>query len=333
MVNKNGREMVTTAYLHISKTPSDQKSEQNLKPMAPAFTTTLQPVGVNPGDTITLQCSAVHTSSIEWYKDGRRLTKSSRTRIDQKGDQTTLCIKPARPDDAGKYRCVATGPGGTVESETVVTIRKPLAAPKFDDKLKNTEGKEGDTVQLVIRISGESTLTWYKDGKLLPMGDRFSVQCLNPEKGTYALCIDHAKLTDSGRFKCVAKNLAGECFCSTNLQIKEKHSTPEFGEVTLNLNVDEGEDMMIEVPLTAKPAPKVTWYKDNVQVYSYARCKMQKVGDVYTLVIKQATTQDAGTYKILAKNSAGSATREINVQITGEEMFLCCSSKRIVRRR
>jgi hypothetical protein len=45
---------------------------------------------------------------------------------------------------------------------------------------------------------------------------------------------------------------------------------------------------------------------------------MQKVGDVYTLNIKQTTPQDAGTYKVVAKNSAGSGTNEINVTITGE---------------
>ena len=321
MVYKGSEETVTSGYLSIKpagETSRDTgKSEKSIKPSAPVFTTKLQPVEVGPGDTITLQCSARETSSIEWYKDDRRLTKTSRTRIDQKGDQFTLIMKPARDDDAGTYRCLVTGPGGTAESVADVLVRKPLAPPKFIDKLKNTDAKEGDRVQLVIRISGEPTLTWYKDGKLLPIGDRFSVECPNPAKGIYALCIDNVNLADSGRYKCVAKNPAGECFCSTSLQVKEKLTSPVFGEVTLNLNVNEGDDMLIEIPLTAKPAPKVTWYKDSVQLYNYARCKMQNDGDLCTLYIKQMSPQDAGTYKVIAKNSAGSGTKEINVTVSG----------------
>lgn len=321
-MNINGTERVTSGYLHIipagDKPGETKKSEKSTKPNAPVFTTSLQPIDVNPGDTITLECSVTDTSSIEWYKGDRRLTKTSRTRIEQKGDKFTLTIKPARPDDAGTYRCVATGPSGKTESVANVIVRKPLAPPKFEDKLKNTNAKEGDRVQLTIRISGEPTFTWYKDGKLLPMGDRFSVECLNPQKGIYALCIDNVNLTDTGRYKCVAKNPAGECFCSTSLQVKEKLITPAFGKVTLNIDINEGEDMRIEIPLTAKPLAKVTWYKDNVQLYNHARCKMQKEGDVYTLVIKETTPQDAGTYKVVAKNTAGSAVKEINVTVTGE---------------
>lgn len=325
-MNVKGKERVTGGYLHIiptgDKPGETKKSEKDMRPNVPVFTTNLQPIEVNPGDTIALECSVKDTSSIEWYKGDRRITKTSRTRMEQKGDKFTLTIKPARPDDAGTYRCVATGPGGKTESLVNVTVRKPLAPPKFEDKLKNTDAKEGDRVQLTIRISGEPSFTWYKDGKLLPMGDRFSVECLNPEKGTYALCIDNVKLTDAGRYKCVAKNPAGECFCSTSLQVKEKLTTPTFGEVTLNMSVNEGENVRIEIPLTAKPPAKVTWYKDNVQLYSHARCKMQKDGDVYTLVIKETTPQDAGKYKVVAKNSAGSAMEEINVTITGGFIIL-----------
>ena len=321
MVYKGGDETVTSGYLNIvpaGDTSRDtKKSEKSIKPTAPVFTSQLRPIEVSPGDTITLKCSAKDTSSTEWYKDDRRLTKTSRTRIDQKGDQFTLVIKPARADDAGTYRCVVTGPGGTAESVADVVVRKPLAPPKFDDKLKNTDATEGDRVQLVVRISGEPTLTWYKDGKLIPIGDRFAVDCLNPAKGIYALCINNVNLSDSGRYKCVAKNPAGECFCSTSLQVKEKLASPVFGEVTLNLDINEGDDMLIEIPLTAKPAPKVSWYKDNVQLYNYTRCKIQKDGDICTLNIKEMTPPDAGTYKVVARNSAGSATKEINVTVSG----------------
>jgi hypothetical protein len=55
---------------------------------------------------------------------------------------------------------------------------------------------------------------------------------------------------------------------------------------------------------------------------------MQKVGDVYTLNIKQTTPQDAGTYKVVAKNSAGSGTNEINITITGE-FYYCCRIFRV----
>lgn len=281
------------------------------------FSTPLQPIETNPGGTLSLQCSVRDASSIEWFKDDRPLTQTSRIQMYKKRDEVSLTVKSVRLDDVGKYRCLATGPGGKVDSVAVVDIRKPLLPPKFQEKLKNTETKEGNRVEFMIQVSGKPSLTWYKDGKLLPIGDRISVECSNHEKGIYLLCIDNAKLADSGRYKCVAKNQAGDCFCSTNLQIKEKTVGPAFGDVNSMLNCNEGENMLIEIPVTGNPAPKVTWYKDNIQLYNFARCKMYVDGNTCKLHMKEMTLQDAGTYKVMAKNLSGLVAKEINVTVTG----------------
>lgn len=247
--------------------------------------------------------------------------------MEMKADKATLSIKATRPDDAGSYRCVATNQVGTVQSEVDVNLRKRTGAPKFEEKPKNTEAKEGEKVTLVVRVSGEPELTWYKDGKFLKMSDRITVECLDKDKGTYGLQFDDVKCSDSGRYKCVANNTGGESFCSASLMVKETISSPEFGEVSPAVDIKEGEDLGIEIPVSGKPLAKVTWYKDNVQLYSTARCKIQKVGDVYKLTIRQATGQDSGVYKAVAKSSAGSATKEIHVTITGSVTFFKLASR------
>ena len=237
--------------------------------------------------------------------------------MEMKGNKATLTIKGTRPDDAGSYRCVATNQVGTVQSEVDVNLRKLTGAPMFEEKPKNTEAKEGEKVTLVVRVSGVPEVTWYKDGKPLKMSDHLTVECLDKDKGTYGLQFNDVKCSDSGRYKCVANNLGGESFCSVSLLVKETISTPEFGEVSPAVDIKEGEDLVIEIPVSGKPLAKVTWCKDNVQLYSSARCKIQKVGDVYKLTIRQVTGQDSGVYKAVANSSAGSATKEIHVTIAG----------------
>lgn len=289
------------------------------KAKEPSFTSPLQPTEVTEGSTIRLECvvTGEPVSDIEWYKENKRLTKNSRTNIEMKGDKACLTIKGAGAEDVGGYRCVAINQVGTAQSVADVNIRRPTVAPKFEERLKNTDIREGERVTLVIKVSGSPDLTWYKDGKILSINDRFTVECLDKEKGNYALHIDDVKCSDSGRYKCVAKNPAGETFCSASLLVNEKLFGPEFGELTPTLNVNEGDDLILEIPLSGKPLPKVTWYKDNVLLRSYARCKIQKVGDICKLTVKQGTSQDSGVYKVVAKSSAGSATKEVHVNVTG----------------
>jgi len=54
--------------------------------------------------------------------------------------------------------------------------------------------------------------------------------------------------------------------------------------------------------------PTVTWYKDDVEISAF--------------VPRTATTADAGKYKVVAENEAGSDVHYCNVKVTAGDSFI-----------
>lgn len=74
------------------------------------------PINVTDGDEVCLSVSikGKPVPSVEWYKDDKKLRKTSRLKIDEKGDKFSLVIIDVTPDDSGTYRCEASSKAGTV---------------------------------------------------------------------------------------------------------------------------------------------------------------------------------------------------------------------------
>ena len=68
-------------------------------------------VPVMLGKTIALHCAAVGvpTPTVTWLKDNRPLQTNHRITV---GDDGTLLIKGAIPQDVGEYQCVGKSPAG-----------------------------------------------------------------------------------------------------------------------------------------------------------------------------------------------------------------------------
>lgn len=89
------------------------------KIIAPEFTEQEEsaPINVTDGDEVCLSVGikGKPVPSVEWYKDNKKLRKSSRLKIDDKGDKFSLVILDVTADDSGTYKCEASSKAGTVE--------------------------------------------------------------------------------------------------------------------------------------------------------------------------------------------------------------------------
>lgn len=174
---------------------------------------------------------------------------------------------------------------------------------------------EGEDAIFTIRVSGEPEVTWYHDDKLIDDDVRFSIET---EGELIRLCIKETQPEDAGRYKCVAKNKAGESSCAVSLRVKETFARPEIAPVSENrYEVDEGSDVTFTTKVKGRPEPKVTWFKDDVRLRGDSRLKTTTNGDEYTLTINRATALDPGIYKCTASSPAGSSSVEFELVVNG----------------
>lgn len=88
------------------------------KMIAPEFTDGEEsaPISVTDGDEVCLSVGikGKPVPSVEWYKDDKKLRKTSRLKMDEKGDKFSLVILNVAPEDSGTYKCEASSKAGTV---------------------------------------------------------------------------------------------------------------------------------------------------------------------------------------------------------------------------
>ena len=80
----------------------------------------------------------------------------------------------------------------------------------------------------------------------------------------------------------------------------------------------EGEGVSFKVAVKGDPEPTLTWYHEGNELISDYSLEIQPDG---TLVIASAELRHNGVYKLLARNSSGTAERELSltIQQEGEE--------------
>lgn len=84
------------------------------------------------------------------------------------------------------------------------------------------------------------------------------------------------------------------------------------------VTVKVGHTANIKVPFRAKPLPKVTWYKDGVEVTEEERVSMERREDQALLTISNCVREDSGLVLLKLKNDHGSATATVHLNVLGE---------------
>ena len=86
----------------------------------------------------------------------------------------------------------------------------------------------------------------------------------------------------------------------------------EFPEDT---NAIEGEGVYFKVVVSGKPNPSITWFHNEDKVTSDYSVEVLKDG---TLSIPSVELKHGGIYKMVAKNTAGSAEQQVKLHVTME---------------
>ncbi|KAI3368574.1 hypothetical protein L3Q82_025583, partial [Scortum barcoo] len=260
---------------------------------------------------------------ITWLKDGTPFESSRNVRVLPGG--RTLQILNAKVEDAGRYTCVATNEAGETLKHYEVKVYVPPQINKNDIPGEGLAPKE-------VKIKVNSTLTlecaaqafptpalqWYKDGQILQSDDHVSIMA-----NGRIVQIKHAQVSDTGRYTCVATNIAGEDEkdFDVNIQVPPNFNKPGgVGDAsTFPGYGGDVRDVILNNPVSlycetnAVPPPTLTWYKDGQLLTSNDKVLILPGGRV--LQIPRAQAEDSGRYTCVAVNEAGEDSIQYDVRV------------------
>ncbi|KAF5916712.1 hypothetical protein HPG69_005507 [Diceros bicornis minor] len=285
---------------------------------------------LNSPTSLVCEAYSYPPATITWFKDGTPLESNRNIRILPGG--RTLQILNAQEDNAGRYSCVATNEAGEMIKHYEVKVYIPPIINKGDLLGLGLSPKEvkirvNNTLTLECEAYAipSASLSWYKDGQashkffhlLMPLK---SDDHVNIAAHGHTLQIKEAQISDTGRYTCVASNIAGEDELDFDVNIQVPPSFQKLWEIGNMLDTGrsgEAKDVIINNPISlycetnAAPPPTLTWYKDGRPLSSSDRVLILPGGRV--LQIPRARVEDAGRYTCVAVNEAGEDSLQYDV--------------------
>uniref|UniRef100_H2YT92 Ig-like domain-containing protein n=1 Tax=Ciona savignyi TaxID=51511 RepID=H2YT92_CIOSA len=265
-----------------------------------------QDVGVDIGFNTSVACTAIGypEPTVTWHQ----VNGGSDVIIMGAADQplsNVLTIPEATLDAGGSYVCTASNSFGSTTGTTRITITG-TAPPEVDIGNTSPHVIIGQSIVLpCLIISGNpAPIRRWKRRRVV----------FNPTGRVYineagSIVITRAERGDAGAYICHATNVVGHEEDRLDLDI---WVLPRITTTDLVYNTVEHIPVSMQCVATGNPLPDIVWRKDGETVSG------DEVGLVISsagsLTLASAALDDAGSYKCVATNIAGSA--ENNMRLT-----------------
>ena len=211
----------------------------------------------------------------------------------------------------------AAGVGPPSQSTGSIKIKDPQAAtpPEFIEPLKNLMVKEGKTATFTCTVKGMPTpkITWYKGSREVMDGGRHSIL---RDGDTYTLAVMDCFGEDADEYSVRASNKAGLRTSRAQLVIKSAPKINVPSRFRESAPGEKGQNVVIKIPFTGFPKPRIKWTKDGEEVESGGHFEVEVKERHAVLTIRDASRLDSGPYTIHADNELGSDSAVIRVQIS-----------------
>lgn len=93
------------------------------------------------------------------------------------------------------------------------------------------------------------------------------------------------------------------------------HVPPRFQDTAM---FEKNEEVVIKIPFTGNPKPTARWLRDNNEIKTDAKFKVE-VGERHAiLTIRNADRTDDGPYRLLLENDLGTDSAIIKIAVNGK---------------
>ncbi|KAI7798029.1 putative obscurin, partial [Triplophysa rosa] len=276
--------LLTTASLEVKEPPI-------------VFIEELQSQEIKEGEAVTLTCELSKPGvSVQWKKGTVLLKQGRKYDMIQKGCLLQLRIRDLESEDTGSYKCCA---GCLMTTASLVVKEQPLF---FCKNIQSLEAEEGDMAFFSCELSKpEVAVQWKKGAVLLKSGRKYEIQ---QNGGELQLQIHELTGQDSGVYTCCV----GALVTSASLEVKEQPLY--FSEELQTQEVEEGETAILRCELS-KTAIAVLWKKGTLLLRPGNKYEMKQDGCKLSLLIRDANSQDSGSYKCCAGTLLTTASLEV----------------------
>ncbi|XP_053175920.1 immunoglobulin superfamily member 22-like [Scomber japonicus] len=277
------------------------------------FTSQLKNACVKERGIARLECEMsskdVH---IRWLKDGCDVTASRRYIFMREGKRAEIIIEDCELTDEGKYSVVCTQDNDSHEYVTsaYLTVDERFASVKSG--MSDVQCPTSSPAELSVVLDDEKVDgVWLKDGQ--EISEKSGVQVFK-QGAVHKLIFTGVTNAHEGKYTFRAKGAESEAL----LTIADP---PEIDSSVLDLlgaqpvTVKAGQTATIKIPFKGKPPPKVTWYKDGVEVTEDERTKVERTADGTSLVLSRCIREDSSAIMLRLKSDCGTAVANLHLNV------------------
>jgi len=210
-------------------------------------------------------------------------------------------------------------------------------APSFVRKPQLRQEDEGNRLIFECKLSGnpKPEVFWFREDARIQEDDRTYIRVTEEAKNTFAVILELNDVveTDAGLYKVKAKNTFGEVSASINLNFSPVDAPPQpqvdgtaptFSKKPTIRQEEDGRVLVFHCGIVADPTPAITWYHNGVKVQDTAKYQVvTKQENQYTfdssLIMRDVTVEDAGKYKVTARNDLGESNATISLNFDSDE--------------
>ncbi|XP_063428591.1 hemicentin-1-like isoform X14 [Mytilus trossulus] len=292
---------------------------------------------VNNGGSITLSCTVSSATSVTWQRTvGTSVTTITSTTNTNKYSGSTpstpsLTIFNADSSDAGTYRCLASNNVGTAQSSSATTLTVITnTVPSVTITQTFYSVNSGSTVTLACTVSSTTTVTgvsWQRtvNGVISTITSNTNTNKYSGSTSSVpSLTIFNTDSSDAGTYRCFASNSAGTGQSGQTASLTVTPNTVPSVTITQTFySVNSGSTVTLACTVSSTTTVTgVTWQRTvngfitsitsttNTNKYSGS------TSSVPSLTIFNTDSSDAGTYRCLASNSAGTGQSDQTASLT-----------------
>lgn len=220
------------------------------------------------------------------------------------------------------FRVIAVNQYGQGEphemTESVIATEEPAPPKRLD--VVDTTNSSASLVWLKPEHDGGSRIRGYIVEFRAKGTDRWII---SGETKSLKMLVEGLTENTEYDFRVKAKNDAGVSHpqgTASSVVIKEPliEPTADLSSITNQLiTCKTSNTFTIDIPISGRPAPKVTWKLEEMKLKETDRVSMKSTTERTTLVVKDSKRSDSGKYYLTLENAAGTKTFTVTVTVVG----------------